>query len=182
MYTGNDPIKMAYCARHLFFISFILVTTQLLGQNISKYYTSAPQTNGTLFFILPQGEFENNKLKNKLTFDITYLTSSDSAIFNFSYFDRLERTIDSVAFVSSTERFTSSAKKLFIETHKSKWHYRYSSNILFSDLNKFFDDVPPPKIILFTQEGAIELNAKPSHWKKQSVVTTKIFTLIKYNQ
>jgi len=103
-------------------------------------------------------------------------------ILNFSYFDKLNRDIDSIVFVGSNQIFSSSVKKIFIETKKEKWHYRYSSFFLFTDLNIFFNQSDKPKIILYTQQGAVELNIKVKTWKKQSVVIKKILTLVKYNQ
>jgi hypothetical protein len=168
--------------RHLFFVLLLFLTSTINGQNISKYYNSSLQENGTLYFIFPQSGFHNNKINGKLTYDITYLTTNDSAILNFSYYDKLDRTIDSVAFISPSQRFSSSAKKIFIETKKTKWHYRYSTNILFTDLNVFFNQADNAKIILYTQQGTVELNIKTKTWRKQSSVTKKILTLIKYNQ
>lgn len=178
----NNQMKMACIARHLFFVSLLLLTSTINGQNISKYYTSSLQGNGTLYFIFPQSGFNNNKINGKLTYDITYLTTNDTATLNFSYYDKLDRTIDSVVFISGNQTFSSSAKKIFIETKKTKWHYRYSSKILFTDINVFFSQADNPNIILYTQQGTVELNIKTKTWKKQSSVTKKILTLIKYNQ
>lgn len=178
----NNQIKMACFARHLFFVSLLFLTSTINGQNISKYYNSSLQENGTLYFIFPQSGFHNNKINGKLIYDITYLTTNDSAILNFSYYDKLDRTIDSVAFISAIQRFSSVAKKIFIETKKTKWHYRYSTNILFTDLNVFFNQADNAKIILYTQQGTVELNIKTKTWRKQSSVTKKILTLIKYNR
>ncbi len=163
---------------------FILLLTSSINsnaQNISKYYTSTIQGNSMLYFIFPQTGFKNNELKSTFKYDITYLTANDSAFLNFSYFDKLNRTIDSVAFISANHRFSSGVKKLFIETQGQKWHYRYSSKILFTDLNVFFNQADKPKIIIYTHEGSVELNINANNWKRQSAITNKIITLIKYN-
>lgn len=178
----NNQIKMECFARHLFFVSLLLLTSTINGQNISKYYTSSLQGNGTLYFIFPQSGFNNNKINSKLIFDITYLTTNDTVTLNFSYFDKSNRDIDSVVFIGDNKKYSSSVKKIFIETKKRKWHYRYSSKILFTDLNIFFIQSDKPKIILYTQQGVVELTIKARIWKKQSSVTKKILTLIKYNQ
>jgi len=179
---ANNQVKMACFARHLFFVPLLLLTCTINGQNISKYYTSSLQENGTLYFIIPQSGFNNNKINGKLTYDITYLTTNDTATLNFSYFDMANRDIDSVVFIGVNKKCSSSVKKIFIETKKQKWHYRYSSKILFTDLINFFNQSDNPKIILYTKQGAVELNIKARTWKKQSSVTTKILTLIKYNK
>jgi hypothetical protein len=170
----SNQIKMACFARHLFIVPLLLLT--------SLYYTSSLQGNGMLYFILPQSGFDNNKINSKFIYDITCLTTNDTVALNFSYFDKHERTIDSIVFISDNKRFSSTVKKIFIETEKNKWHYRYSTNFLFADLKTFYSQDNCPKIILITQNGSVALTIKTSIWKKQSLVTKKILTLITYNQ
>ncbi|NCB07157.1 MAG: hypothetical protein EOM73_03220 [Bacteroidia bacterium] len=178
----NNQIKGACFSRPLLIFSLMLLTSTINGQNISKYYTSSLQGNGVLYFISPQIEFSNNIINAKFIYDITYLTTNDTATINFSYYDKNEKTIDSVVFVSDNQRYSARVKKLFIETKKLKWHYRYSFNFSFTDLNIFFNQTDNPKIILYTQQGAVELSVKTKTWKKKSVLIKKILTLIKYNQ
>jgi len=183
---ANNGIKGACKSTPLSFIAIItlslILTSKSNAQNISKHYTSSLQDKGVLYFILPQSGFRNNEIKSELTYDITYLTANDTVTLNFSYFDKLNRDIDSIVFVGGNKIFSSRVKKIFIETKKGKWHYRYSSKFSFTDLNIFLNQADKPKIILYTQQGAMELNIKAKTWKKQSAVTKKILTLIKYNQ
>lgn len=160
----------------------MVLANTINGQNISKYYNSSLQANGSIFFIFPQSGFNNSKINSKFVYDITYLTANDSAILNFSYFDKIDRTIDSLAFVTGSQEFKSVVKKIFIETKRQKWHYRYSTNILFTDLDRFFNTADNAKIILYTKQGKVELSIKDKNWKKQSSVTKKILSLIKYNK
>ncbi len=184
MFTVNNSIKLAYLVRQLFFVLILLLISSIYsnGQNVSSYYTSSLQEKGTLYFILPQTGFEEGITKNKFTYDITYLTNNDTAIVNFSYFDKLDRTFDSIVFVSSNKKISSNLKKLFIETKKLKWHYRYSSKFLFTDIDGFFNQSESPKIMLYTQQGIVELKMKTKTWKKQSGVVRKIIALIKLNR
>lgn len=163
-------------------IFLIAVAFNVNAQNISKHYTASLQNNGTLYFIYAQNGFEHQQIKSRLSYDITYLTTNDTAVLTYSYFDKSTLDIDSISFTGGGEVYTSSAKKIFIETKKEKWHYRYSSRLLFTDLNNFFDQAKNPKIILYTKQGLIELTIKTKAWKKQSYVTKKILTLIKYNR
>jgi len=179
---ANNQLNLAYLIRQVFFVLLLLMTSTIYGQNISKHYTSSLQEKGTLYFILPQSGFENKNIKSNLVYDITYSTKNDTVIFNFSYFDKMKRTLDSVALVNVNQRFSSIANKIFIETKKSEWHYRYSSKFLFTNINIFFNQPGNPKIILYTEQGMVELKIKTKIWKKQSSVTKKILTLIKYNQ
>jgi len=179
----SNKIKMACYARHLLIVSLLILSASIInGQSISKYYTSSIQDNAMLYYILPQSGFNNSVSNNSFIYDITYLTTNEYATLNFSYYDKLDRTIDSLVLVNSHQRFSLSVKKIFIETKKTKWHYRYSSQILFSDLNIFFKVADKPKIILYTKEGVVELFIKEKTWKNQSEITSKILTLIKYNK
>ncbi|HLU51121.1 MAG TPA: hypothetical protein VKZ42_03085 [Flavobacteriaceae bacterium] len=178
----NNQIKLACLARQHLIVSLLLLVSSINGQNISKYYTSSLQEKGTLYFILPQMGFENSNNKNKLIYDITYRTKNDTVTLNFSYFDKLDITLDSIALVNVNQELSSSLEKLYIETKKSKWHYRYSSQFLFADINTFFNQPGPPKIILYNRQGTVELNIKTKTWKKQSSLIKKILALIKFNK
>lgn len=178
----NNQLKVAQQLRHLIFTSLLLLNISVVGQNISKYYTSSIQQNGTLFFIFPQSGFENSKIKAKLTYDITYLTKNDSAVLIFSFFDKTLREIDSIVFISVNKKYTSAVKKIFVEPKKQKWHFRYNSKFQFNELDEIFNSVSKPRIILYTKQGEVELDIKAKKWKKHSSITNKIFTLIKYNK
>ena len=137
---------------------YLILTLSVSGQNISNKYSSSYQNNGMLYFIFPQNGFNNNKLGSKLDYDITYLTTND------------------------VNNITSRVKKIYIETKKQKWHYRYSTQISFIDLNKFFTPTDNAKIILYTKEENITLSIKPSNWNKLASLTKKILTLISSNK
>lgn len=178
----NNLTKMTCFTRHLFFFSFLFLSSIIYGQNISKHYTSSTQDGGKLYFILPQSGFKNNKLKSELIYDLTYLSSSDSIVLNFSYFDKSEINIDSIALFYDNHETTSQVKTLFVEANKRKWHYRYSTKLNFDDIDSFFNQNSEPKIVLWTQNKPLELYVKPRIWKKQSSIIKKILTMIKYNQ
>ena len=132
-----------------------------------------------LYFILPQSGFKNNKFNSKFIYDITYLTTNDSVTLNFSYYDKSNRDIDSIMFMCDNSEITSNTEKIFVETKKKKWHYRYSTQILFTDLNNFYSKPDNPKIILYSDQEIVELYIKTKHWEKQSSIIRKILTLIK---
>lgn len=140
------------------------------------------QEEGVLYFILPKSGFKNIKQKSELNYDITYFSANDSATLNFSYFDKPFQTIDSLLFTTGNKIHSFRVKRIFIETKKKKWHYRYSTTIAFKDLIGIFNHTERVEIILYTQHDPIALNIKPKTWNKQSAVLEKIFTLIKHNQ
>ena len=163
-------------------LSFIIISTNSFSQNISKHYTSLLQSNGMLYYIFPQNGFKNKDINSEFIYDITYLTEKDTVTINFSYFDKLNKDIDSIAFTANNRKFISFTKKIFIETKRSKWHYRYSANFLFNDFKVFFSQTNSPSIIIYSKQGLIELKIKPKTWLKQSAIIKKIFTLISYNK
>jgi hypothetical protein len=161
---------------------YLTFTLNVNGQNISKNYSSSIQNNGMLYFVFPQKGFENNKYRGKLTYDITYLTSKDTATLNFSYFEKSKRDIDSISFSNEAIKFSGSVKKIFIETNKLNWHYRYSTKVSFTDLNSFFIPNSNPKITIYSKQGDILLSTKQSDWIKKASKTKKILTLISLNK
>jgi hypothetical protein len=170
-------------------LCFILLFSFLLkinfdcsGQNISKYYKSSYQSNGTLYFIKPQYGFTNNKKKIKFVYDITYESKSDTATFNFSYYIKSNFTTEHISFIFNNQKYSSDVKKLFVEQKKGRWFYRYSSKILYNDLNFIFNQTSKPEIILSSKQESINLNIKKKTWKKLSSITKKIFTLINLNK
>lgn len=178
---ANNRIKRE-CSTLPFLFFLLLFSSAVKSQNISKHYKSSVEPKGVLYFILPQKGFENNKLNSEFTYDITYLTTNNVATLNFSYYDKAERIIDSVKFISGSQKFSANTRKIFVDTKKSKWHYRYSAECLYSDLCSFFNPENQAKIILYTGQGAVELSIKQKTWKKQSSTTAKILSLIKQNQ
>ena len=166
-----------------YLLTFLFCVVSLGGsaQNLKKYYTSNIQDDGVLYFVHPDSKFANKKLNSEFKYDITYNTGGDTATFNFSYIDKNQYHLDSIAFFIEDSKYCFGIKKIFIEMRKSKWYYRYSVNIPFEQLKLFYpqDD---PKIDIYRKSGsAIELRPRNS-WKKNSDIVKKIFAIISYNK
>ncbi|TAJ10103.1 hypothetical protein DMA11_19445 [Marinilabiliaceae bacterium JC017] len=152
------------------------------AQNISKAYSSLLQKDNVLYFIFPHDGFRNHQLGSEFEYDMTYLSEKDSVTLNFSYFDEQERTITGLEFVIADKKITNSAKRIFVDNKKSKWHYRYSTKLLFNDLKDLFLQQNCPQLTLLTPKEKIMLSIKTGKWKKQAMINSKIFKLICYNQ
>jgi hypothetical protein len=172
-FYGRKVLKLA----PFFFLFFL---NELSAQKISKYYTSSLQSNGTLYFIFEQSGFKSGS--DDFLYDITYLSTAENATFNFSYFDKAEYEFEKIGWVIKADTLVLPLKKIFIETKKNKWHYRYSAYPVFSMLTNFFNQSEPPAIILFSKKNNISLCIAKSKWKKTSSITKKIFTLINHNK
>ena len=178
----SNQIKRGCFAFPFLIISMLLLTGICKAQNISHYYTSSFQGNNTLYFVMPKGDFKNNKTRSNLSYDITYLTTNDTATLIFSYLNKSINIIDSIAIVQNYKIFSSRSIKLFIEPHHSKWQHRYSSKFLFTDLFFLFNQTDRPKIMIYSKLKVDELSITPSDWKKNSAIVSKILSMIKVNK
>ena len=162
---------------------FSFCSNCLQAQNIRKSYVASTQTDGILYFIVPQKGFANSAKDAKIEYDITYKTSRDSATFNFSYFGKNEIKVDSIGLPNGNKQILLYPKRIFVEPKKNKWHFRYTSTVLFSNLEQFFkQDANTAKIIIYSQGRSLETTIKKKTWEDQATIINKIFTMIKYNK
>lgn len=166
-------------------IIFIFFNIQILWtQDISKYYKTSVQQNGILYYILPQKGFENEKANAKLNYDVTYISEKDSVTFNFSYFDNSVFIVDSILFENTLIKYSTSTEKIYIENKKNIWEHRYSSKVLFENLEQLYvNENDVPVLILYSRNSSpIVLNIKKNKWKRQAAIIAKIIETIKYNK
>lgn len=152
--------------------------TYLSAQEISKHYTARHQENGILYFFHKQDGFKNSA--SWLVYDMTYLTNSDSITLNFTVNTKDDLKIDSIVLIND-ERITSNATKLFVESKRDKWIYRYSAKFLFKDLEKFFV-AGTPTILIHSNNKPVQLSINKGKWKEQFSIMKKIFNLINHNR
>ena len=176
----SNQIKMGCKTLHLFFFSLLILCSKTNGQNISKHYASLYQENRILYYIFPTKGFKN-KSGNHLVYDITYLTTTDTAIIKFSYFDKNKKDIKELN-VLSDKLTILTTNKIFVETKKRKWHYRYSAKIALNDLIHLFAQKVPPTIKIISQPETTELRMRKSRWKKLAKRTTKILEMVIFNK
>jgi hypothetical protein len=181
--ANNSCLKTEVFTKRLPFFMFVLLIFSIScsAQKISNRFSSILQDNGTFYFIYKQGNFQG-KQKVSLHFDISYLTSRDSATFNFSYFDKDITSIDSLILISPNKRLAVYAKKLFVEPYGKKWQHRFTTSPVFNDLQGFFVANPNPTMLLHTKNGYKTLHIKRRRWNKISSRTERIITLINYNK
>lgn len=164
------------------FLSFFYLMTN--AQNISKYYKSSIQDNGTLYFIQPKQEFKDKKKRCKFSCDITFLTRDDSVSLNFSFLDANIVNIDSIRFIQgNNKQITSKTRRIYVESDKSFWLHRYSASFLFEDIKSMFSQEKEITVLIYYDESLTkQLYAKKGKWKKQSTIMSKIFALISANK
>ena len=152
------------------------------GQKLTKYYTAATLDSGTLYFIFPLDDFQETTAKSRLIFDISYLSSRDSAMINFSYFYSSAHPAHSLILKSEDNMTVCPARKLFmdVENHQ-KWHHRFTTTIHLSDLAFFFQSDLPPEIIIVTDDDHLIYRINKRHWKKQGNIISVILQMIQVN-
>lgn len=188
----NNHSKEAGLVPPLFFKQFFSFSTALIflmcsqsvkAQKLKKYYTSSIESKGAIYYIFPLKGFKNTASNSSFVYDITYLTGHDSATVNFSYFDKNALVLDSICFTNDVKACVmQSVKKIFIESKKSKLHYRFTTKMAFADLKNFYLADHAAKISLHSNKGQIDLREKNRTWKKQAGAIRRILELISLNQ
>ncbi|GHT25592.1 hypothetical protein FACS189430_12230 [Bacteroidia bacterium] len=149
----------------------------MYAQDLKKYYVSSIQPAGILYFILPQTNFTNPASHTGFSMDVTYLDSGDSATVNFTYSDPANIELRSITFAYLEWGYRAPVKRIYIDTNKNLWVYRYTFAIPFRDLSLFYR-TKEPQITLTTDSGAIPLKAEKAQWKKNADISGRIIGMI----
>ncbi len=166
-----------------FCLLIVLFSFPVHGQKISNYYVSSIQGNDNLYFIKPQGGWENKTHNSSLEYDITYLSSNDSAVLNFSYFDPENLDIRNLVLKTGNDSVVGITKTIFIDSAKSKWKYRLTTTFLLTDLKKFFSDSGQPVFIIISGEKQIvQLTIRRKIWVNQRQIVSRILEMISLNR
>ncbi len=166
----------------LFLVFCLLKPGVFQAQKIKNHYVSSIQQKGTLYFIRPQKGFKNKRAGSSFVYDMTCFSSSDSVTLNFSYFDKNSRTLDSLYLMAGSIKTGFPIVKIFIETKKSRWHYRFTSRVSLNDLEAFFKATEMGTMALIEKHKPIPLTSTKRRWKKYAAINTRIFQLIRHNK
>lgn len=178
-HTGGRSVLLSFLL--LFFLfSFQIPATQ--AQNITNYYASTLQDNGELYYIYPIDGFKEIDGRGKLTFDITYLTSNDTAIVNISVYSSYEQKLKAIIARLDSIALKAPLRQLMIEPNKRDWHYRYTFKLHFNDIKTIFTSPTPPVFHITGTSREIAMKMNNRKWKKQSAIVRKILQLIELNK
>lgn len=167
--------------RLLVALFFFIGYTNLEAQKISRYYTSSAQNAGMLYFIKPQKGFASNVQNAHLVYDITTFAKSDSVTFNFTFTSSKALHLVEAEFNVTASSVRAKAVKLYIETKKLNWVYRYSLRLSKNELMQFFNASKPPSLLIHCTEEVITLKMPKRQWQKLSARNRRIFELIALN-
>ena len=164
----------------LFFWSllFILSSSILYGQDLSKYYLSYTQEEGDLYFIYPFTEYKNIQDKSALSFDITYLDDQDSAILNFTYFTDKTLKADSLYLLLTENKYCYKAEKIYQDYKKKKWENRFGIKLPIAVLVQFSKNESPPTFRIISDQTKMNYSVKQKKWAEYQSAIDKILYII----
>jgi hypothetical protein len=162
----------------------VLTANRLSAQAPSKYYVSALQPAGILYFVLPQTNFINPDTKKDFVMDVTYLNSMDTATVNFTYFDNFDREImglEKICIAYDRWQYQTSVKRIYVDTEKKQLRYRYTFKIPFNQLVLFYKAKAPVITITTDLSRSIQIRTV-KQWGKNYPVNNQIIQIIQKNK
>jgi len=129
------PILMLILISSIFFPNIY----STYSNKFIKILYSIIQDKHVLYYIVPQKGFYNDK--NIFTYDLTYLSKSNSITLNFSFLNKNLLILDSISLCINDECVSSKLQKIFIEHNKNKWQCRYSSKFSFNFIYSFLQRI-----------------------------------------
>jgi len=152
------------------------------AQNITRKYVTSNNAYGGIYHIFPQKGYKNIEGRGKFIYDITLLSYKDTATINFSIYHKDVLRIDSICYNIENKIQCFQANKLYINTKKDKWHYRYSINIVKKDIEKIYGSAKVPALInIKTGDKDLVFQIKSKKWERIASINRKILTIISYN-
>ena len=151
------------------------------AQDPSKYYVSASHLDGILYFVLPQTNFINPNNKKDFVMDVTYLNSNDSAVVNFTYFDKEIMNFKDICIVYGSWQYQTSVSRIFVDADKKQWRYRYTFKIPFNQLVIFYNSKDPVITITTDSLHIIKIHTV-KRWEKNNAVNKRIIQIIQRNK
>jgi hypothetical protein len=169
---------MIAVSKPLLLLLITIITLPGFSQKLSRYYTSRPQETGTLFFIYPFDSFRNSGDGSALSFDITYLNGSDSAVLNFTCFSKETKSIDSLVLYSDDKTVSATANKLFIERSGKMWVYRHSTTFVHEDVFDFITRSSNPSISVKSNGKDHFYRVRQKKWARYSMNISRVLYII----
>ena len=166
----------------LYLILFVVLSG--VSQNISKQYIVSQQEDGLLYFIDSQEGWNNKKVKAELIYDITYNTSNDSLVFNFSLLTKQNIYPEGICVINGSDSLSNQVNKIYIDTQKSKYHYRYTTIFTFDDFYTLIKHGTSRALIIIylKNNDPVVLTISKNQWLKQRKILEGIFNLIALNK
>lgn len=163
----------------LILFSLYLVPCTAKAQSIENRYQSHLNADGVTYFIRPKhiGHHENI---NGFNYDITYHTSKDSVILNFSIMTKKPVKVDGLVLSCGEKKYVGSGvSALYVDIFGDKYEIRTTSRFSLKDVWEVYSQ---KEALCFGihfdngEEGSATYSL--SKWKKDSKMISRILDLI----
>lgn len=142
-------------------------------------YIMRHTTQGQLFFI-SENIFPSTNSKFSLSFDVTYLNSSDSVSIKMTVSCHVLTTVDSVALVLEDDRFVCPlVKTIYREKEKKHWIHRCDCAFTYEAAKKTFTQpTTSPQVVVYTAAGTQTYAMPAKKWQALHQHLLEIFMII----
>lgn len=158
---------------------FVLCTSLVFAQNIKNKYSFHSGENGSVYFVHPIKALKNESIPSDLEYDLTYNSATDSVTYNFTFFNKIVSTVESISFNNEPQKFE--ASMLFVDPHKNSWKLRATVKLPFEYIKNIYNNTKPYTLMINTNKAEYRFSQNEKNWQKQSAIVNKIFEVIKYN-
>lgn len=166
--------------RRLLTLLFLLCSVYLSGQNIQKYYVSRNVENGMLYFVKPLKLFQS--CKNSCYFDQTIRPHNDTISIGVTFTNKEAFKVDSITIINEDTIIGKNVEHLFTEQVKNKWDCRFFIYLTRKELKKLCTKTPPILSFFGMENSSIQLQVKPSDWKKTIGINEAVYNQIRLNE
>lgn len=142
-------------------------------------YIMRHTTQGQLFFI-SENIFPSTNSKFSLSFDVTYLNSSDSVSIKMTVPCHVLTTVDSAALVLEDDRFVCPlVKTIYREKEKKHWIHRCDCAFTYEAAkNTFTQPAMSPQVVVYTAAGTQTYAMPAKKWQALHQHLLEIFMII----
>lgn len=174
--------------RFFSFLMLCLLSCSALNAQSSKRYVMQPRPEDQLYYILPVNIPAAPaapcaaKAPKALEYDITYVTSRDSADVRFSFYSLAYEQVDSVALVSGSTRYVmDSLSVLYVEKDKKLWENRLSFSIDYEDLRSLYLLDESFQFWVYGLGNSYVYAFPKAAWRKEKALMSDVLAIIRAN-
>ena len=149
------------------------------AEKTEDMYIMRHTTQGQLFFI-SENIFPSTNSKFSLSFDVTYLNSSDSVSIKMTVPCHVLTTVDSAALVLEDDRFVCPlVKTIYREKEKKHWIHRCDCAFTYEAAkNTFTQPAMSPQVVVYTAAGTQTYAMPAKKWQALHQHLLEIFMII----
>ena len=159
-------------------LSLMCLCLPSFAEKTEDMYIMRHTTQGQLFFI-SENIFPSTNSKFSLSFDVTYLNSSDSVSIKMTVPCHVLTTVDSAALVLEDDRFVCPlVKTIYREKEKKHWIHRCDCAFAYEAVQRCFVQPTAPQIVVYTPVAEQHYQLSEKKWQALHQHLVEIFMLI----